>query len=186
MSDPLAYFISFACYGCRLHGDDRGSVDRRHNVYGTPVLPPDPELAASRGAAMTHAPYSLDGDRPVIVLSAIVGLAEKRGWPVWAAHVRTEHLHVVLTAAGADIDRVMADLKAAASFRLNRAYPADRGRPYWARHGSTRYVWDEAQLAPVLDYVLNQQGEPMAVYRHPSPAPCRAVDHQSRARSGGE
>ena len=43
LSDPLAYFISFACYGCRLHGDDRGSVDLRHNLYGTPVLPPDSE-----------------------------------------------------------------------------------------------------------------------------------------------
>ena len=35
-----------------------------------------------------------------------------------------------------------ADLKAAASFRLNRAYPADRGRPFWARVRS----WDFASL----------------------------------------
>ena len=86
---------------------------------------------------------------------------------LWAAHVRSQHLHAVLTAHGADIERVMNDRKAAASFRLNRAYPADRGRPFWARHGSTRYVWDEVRLAEVIDYVLNQQGESMAVYRHP-------------------
>ena len=28
MSDPLAYFITFTCYGNWLHGDERGSVDR--------------------------------------------------------------------------------------------------------------------------------------------------------------
>jgi hypothetical protein len=167
MFDPLAYFISFACYGCRLHGDDRGSVDRRHNVYGTPVLDPDPERVAANRAALKHPAYALDGDRPAVVLAGITALVAKRGWVLWAAHVRTEHAHVVLTAGGADPDRVMTDLKAAASLRLNRAHPADRGRPVWARHGSTRYVWDEVQLAAVVDYVLNQQGEPMAVYRHP-------------------
>jgi REP element-mobilizing transposase RayT len=167
MSDPIAYFISFTCYGTRLHGDDRGSVDLGHNQYGTPVLPANVNRAAARRAGLSHPPYSLGGDRPAIVRDAVVALADKRGWTVWAAHVRTEHLHVVLTAAGVDIDRVMNDLKAAASFRLNRAYPVDRGRTYWTRHGSTRYVWNETQLAAAIDYVLNQQGEPMAVYRSP-------------------
>jgi hypothetical protein len=39
---PLAYFITFHTYGTWIHGDDRGSVDRHHNLYGTPMLPPDP------------------------------------------------------------------------------------------------------------------------------------------------
>jgi hypothetical protein len=38
---PLAYFITFCTYGSWLHGDPRGSVDRYHNVYGTPRLPPN-------------------------------------------------------------------------------------------------------------------------------------------------
>ncbi|MGQ0761444.1 MAG: hypothetical protein ACT4OT_05435 [Acidobacteriota bacterium] len=33
---PLAYLITFRCYGTWLHGDERGSVDRKQNVYGTP------------------------------------------------------------------------------------------------------------------------------------------------------
>jgi REP element-mobilizing transposase RayT len=168
VSEPLAYFISFTCYGSRLHGDDRGSVDLRHNVFGTPILPPDPELVTNRRAVMKHSPYALEENRPAIVLDGIVALAAKRGWTLWAAHVRTQHLHVVLTATGANIDRVMNDLKAAASFRLHRTYPADRGRPVWTRHGSTRYIWNEDHLAAVVDYVLNQQGEPMAIYRHQS------------------
>jgi hypothetical protein len=38
---PLAYLITFRTYGTWLHGDERGSVDRQHNVYGTPRLDPD-------------------------------------------------------------------------------------------------------------------------------------------------
>ncbi|HKB02262.1 MAG TPA: transposase [Gemmataceae bacterium] len=141
MSDPIAYFISFTCYGTRLHGDDRGSVDRDHNAYGAPLLPTSANRVAARRAALARPPYSLDGDRPGVVRDAIVALADKRGWTLWAAHVRTQHLHVVVTAPDIEIERVMTDLKAAASFRLNREYPADRGRTFWTRHGSTRYVW---------------------------------------------
>jgi hypothetical protein len=32
---PLAYFITFATYGSRLHGDARGAVDRAHNKPGS-------------------------------------------------------------------------------------------------------------------------------------------------------
>ena len=38
---PLAYLITFRAYGTWLHGDERGSVDRFHNRYGTPRLPPN-------------------------------------------------------------------------------------------------------------------------------------------------
>src|SRR2546421_10613910 len=33
---PIAYLITFRCYGTWLHGDERGSVDREHNRYKTP------------------------------------------------------------------------------------------------------------------------------------------------------
>jgi hypothetical protein len=36
---PLAYFFTFRAYGTWLHGDERGSVDRFHNQYGTPFRP---------------------------------------------------------------------------------------------------------------------------------------------------
>ena len=45
---PLAYLITFACYGARLHGDESGSVDRHHNLPGTPYLPPDSNARLTR------------------------------------------------------------------------------------------------------------------------------------------
>ena len=45
----LAYFITFSTYGTWLHGTakEEGSVDRRHNVYGTPFVSAD-ELHEAR------------------------------------------------------------------------------------------------------------------------------------------
>ena len=37
----MTYLITFACYGCHLHGSESGSVDREHNVRGTPLLEVD-------------------------------------------------------------------------------------------------------------------------------------------------
>ena len=35
---PLAYLITFRCYGTWLHGDRRGSIDRFHNRYKSPYV----------------------------------------------------------------------------------------------------------------------------------------------------
>jgi hypothetical protein len=38
-AQPWAYFLlTFTCYGDRLHGDKRGSVDRTHNHFGSRYL----------------------------------------------------------------------------------------------------------------------------------------------------
>jgi len=167
MSDPLAYFITITCFGTWLHGDERGSVDRDHNIFGTPQLPHDPERLA-RGRELLRGPaYTLDVARRQVTLRAIREIAERKHWPLHAAHVRSNHIHVVVS-AGATPERVMNDLKTAASRRLNQAFPDERGRPRWARHGSTRYLWSEDEVAYKVDYVLNGQGEPMDRYPAPS------------------
>src|SRR4051812_45653005 len=139
---PLAYFITFACYGTWLHGDERGSVDRTHNLPTSPYLPANPGRMQHEREAMKVPPYQLDEPRRRLVLDAILGIARQRGWVILAAHVRSNHVHVVVQAAR-EPERVMNDFKAFASKRLNEAYPQEHGRTRWARHGSTRYLWRE-------------------------------------------
>ena len=58
MSDSLAYFITFVSYGTWLHGDQRGSVDRNHNVFATPLLPHDARRLAHEQELLREAlPY---------------------------------------------------------------------------------------------------------------------------------
>ncbi len=79
MGDPLAYFITFTCYGTWLHGDERGSVDDEHNVPATPVLDPDPERRAQEQQRLDESPYLLDAPRRRITLHAIREIARRKG-----------------------------------------------------------------------------------------------------------
>jgi hypothetical protein len=116
----LAYFITWTTYGTWLHGTDKGagSVDMVHNQYGAPFLPPDPERLKKAKEAMTQPEYWMDTPRRAIVRDAIVEICAEKNWKLWAVHVRSNHVHVVMWAEG-DVDRHMNALKARASRNLN-------------------------------------------------------------------
>jgi REP element-mobilizing transposase RayT len=176
MDTPLAYFITFTCRGAWLHGDERGSVDMRHNTYGTPFLQSDPDLQ-EREAELVE-PYLLDEPRRKIALNAIIEIASKKTWHLWAVHVRSNHVHVIVTAL-TPVERIMNDIKTAISRRLNKAFPNEANVIRWTRHGSTRYVWTETVLDEKICYVVEGQGSSMAVFDGRDNNP-------SRARSAAE
>jgi REP element-mobilizing transposase RayT len=170
-TDPvLAYFITFSCYGSWLHGDARGSVDRKHHELGTPLLQPDEKRREAMSQRMDQPPYSLDADRRRIVLQSIVEVCRFRHWHLLAAHVRSTHVHVVVHADETP-ERVMTAFKAYASRQLNALKCDPKGRKRWTRHGSTLYLKTDEQVSEKVRYVIFGQGEAMAVYPHPNPAP---------------
>jgi REP element-mobilizing transposase RayT len=125
------------------------------------VLPPSGRRACFEGQLLKDAPVTLDALQRCLVLDAILRHCDVREWILHAAHVRTNHVHVVLW-AGVPPEEAMAQLKRYASRSLNQA--SGRRRRWWARHGSTRYLWDERQIAGAVDYVVHEQGAPMALY----------------------
>lgn len=160
---PLAYLITFTCYGTWLHGEESGSVDRDHNIPGTPFLEPDPERVVFEKSRMKQPPYELDVQRRRIVLQTLLEVCQHRSWYLFAAHARTKHVHAVVQAA-IEPEEVMNDWKVYASRNLNRAGVDASMRKRWTRHGSTRYLWDEEAVEGAVHYVLYEQGEPMEVY----------------------
>ena len=159
----MTYFITFACYGCRLHGDESGSIDRDHNLPGSRLLESDPQRLADERRRMDQPPYELDGQRRSAVLEALKDICSYRGWNLLAAHVRANHVHVVVEAEVRP-EKVMNDLKSYASRGLNRTALDKADRKRWARHGSTRWLWDQKNVSAAIRYVLDEQGEPMAVF----------------------
>ena len=159
----MIYLITFACYGHHLHGSESGSVDREHNVPGTPILEVDSMRAAAEGELMDQAPYELDQTRRDAVLEAIQEVCLHRGWGLLAAHVRSNHVHAVVDAE-APPERVMSDCKVYASRRLNRMRLDKSNRKRWARHGSTRWLWEPAHVSAAVRYVVAEQGDAMAVF----------------------
>ena len=67
----MRYFITLACYGEHLHGDESGSVDRRHNLPGSRLLEADPQRASAERQRMNQAPYLPDRDSRAAVLEAL-------------------------------------------------------------------------------------------------------------------
>ncbi len=112
---------------------------------------------------MSNLAYELDSHRRVIVLQAMQEVCEHRIWALLAAHVRSNHVHVVIHAI-ATPERVLNDLKVNASRLLNQRELYSSSRKRWARHGSTRYLWKPEQVEAAIQYVVQEQGEPMAVF----------------------
>jgi REP element-mobilizing transposase RayT len=160
---PLAYLITFTPYGAWLHGRAPGSVDREHNIPGTPFLPQDEQVEHEMRAAMRQEPYLLDQLRRQVALRTIKEVAAHRKWNLWAVHVRSNHVHVVITAP-CNPEKVTADLKAWCSRRLREACNESSDRDRWTQHGSTRYLNDEESFHAAVKYVIDDQGEPMEFY----------------------
>jgi REP element-mobilizing transposase RayT len=164
MSSPLAYLITFTTYGTWLHGDDRGSADRDgNNRFGDEYLSPVAGRQRFERSELIGEPYLMDEPRRTVVLSTVREVCAHRGWHLHAAHVRSNHLHVVVS-GNTSPERMMNDFKTYASRRLNqsRCDPVDCRR--WTRHGSTRYLWTDEHLHGATRYVVDGQGESMAVF----------------------
>lgn len=159
----MRYFITFSCYGDRLHGEESGSVDRKHNVPGSRLVDASGERVEVEREQMKAAPYLLDDARRGVVLASIQEVCLHRDWVLWAAHVRTNHVHVVVEADGAP-EVVMNTLKAYASRGLKRLEVDLPAQKRWARHGSTRWLWRDEDVQEAIRYVVYGQGVAMAVY----------------------
>src|SRR5689334_106910 len=91
------YLITWACYGAWLPGEE-GAVPRTQNLFGTRL--PEPSIHKERHSMqrMLEEPYLLDEVRRQVVLNTLKRVCSFRGWTLLAAHVRTNHVHVVVAA----------------------------------------------------------------------------------------
>ncbi|MEM9295951.1 MAG: class I tRNA ligase family protein, partial [Planctomycetota bacterium] len=165
------YLITFTAYGTWLHHDARGSVDRHHNLPGEPYVPENAAYEQADQDAMTGDAVTLDESQRKEVLSAIQEVCDHRGWGIYAANIRTNHVHLVVS-ADASPEEVMGDCKSYATRRLRELGLAPSENRTWTRHGSTRYLNDDRSLAAARRYVVEEQGEDLgASFEHPTEAP---------------
>jgi hypothetical protein len=61
----------------------------------------------------------------------------------------------------------MNEFKAYAGRELNRIGSGSSGTRRWARHGSTRWLWNDQDVRDAINYVIHEQGEPMALFIAP-------------------
>jgi len=77
--------------------------------------------------------------------------------------VRTNHVHAIIDAEP-EPEKIMNSLKSYASRSLNLLGLDEPDRKRWARHGSTRWLFKDEDVRAAFEYVIEGQGEPMAVF----------------------
>tara|TARA_R110000782_G_scaffold131928_4_gene223801 strand:- start:2260 stop:2751 length:492 start_codon:yes stop_codon:yes gene_type:complete len=159
MPDPLAFFLTWTTYGTWLPGDPRGSTDHdRDSIRPRRIAPNDPlrshATRIQRSDALTLKPESR-----AAVQQMIHALARDKGWVVHALNVRSNHVHLVITAPG-DPNRVMTACKAFATQRLRQRGHFTPDQIIWTRHGSTRWINDPKSLEAAIQYARDFQDRP--------------------------
>ena len=117
---------------------------------------------------MDQLPYALDRDRREAVLRSMQEVCQQRHWSLHAAHVRTSHVHAVVE-ADARPEKILNDFKSYASRCLNQMGLDEAARKRWARHASTRWLWKKEHVSAAIRYVVDEQGDPMAVFEAVEP-----------------
>jgi REP element-mobilizing transposase RayT len=156
---PLAYLITFRCYGTWLHGDDRSSIDRFHNCYESPYIVPDERWYRHNARVLKSEPVTLDASQRQSIEVAIRETCTLRQWHLHALNVRTNHIHAVVSIGLTEPERALTAFKANSTrqMRTNGSWPYEHSP--WAEKGSKRYLWNERSVTRAIDYVLYGQGD---------------------------
>lgn len=159
MPDPIAYFITWSTYGTWLPGDERGWVE-----YLRGWQLPDPVRELEAAAKMTEDACRLDLAQREAVHEQIPETCRYRGWTLHAVNCRTNHVHVVVSAA-VPPEAVRRKLKAWCTRKLKALarlkHPSKVVREnWWAERGSQRYINDDASLEAAILYVRDYQDKP--------------------------
>ena len=156
---PIAYFITFTTFGTWLHGDPRKSVIHRQGF--SEQIDPNAAFYRYEQVQLKHPPVTLDSHQRKIVQDVIVRHCNLRQWRLFALHVRTNHIHIVVQ-ADRTIDQVMKELKSWATRLLRQnglCVPV-----VWTSGGSCNYIFKSSKLLEKVHYVIHEQGTPMEYY----------------------
>jgi REP element-mobilizing transposase RayT len=157
---PIAYMLTWTTYGTWLHGDERGSWNRKATAVQEHFIPPNFRLEQYRKDLLKFPQLLLDGPMRRVVREAIEDQCEFDGWDLLALNVRTNHVHAVLP-TDADSGHTMQRLKSRATRWLREQGLIERDRPAWTRGGSATLLFSNRHIEAAIEYVKHQQGPPL-------------------------
>lgn len=156
---PLAYLITFRCYGTWLHGDERGSVNRFRNKYKTSYLPAEKIWIEMNTRRLKGKIVTLAAQQRNYVEKAVRETCDIRGWHPQAINVRTNHIHTVVSIGDKKPEIALNAFKANATRKMREGGCWKSDKSPWVDKGSKRRLWNERSVALAIDYVINGQGD---------------------------
>jgi REP element-mobilizing transposase RayT len=150
-------FTTWTTYGTWLPGDARGWY---RPGYGSQAA--DPIRETTNALWMSEDAITLADAQRALVEATITDHCRFRGWLLHAVNCRTNHVHVVVSAAEAEIHVPRGQFKAWCTRKLRAAsealLPTTTARNnWWTDRGWDEYIDDEDSLAAVIEYVRDRQ-----------------------------
>ena len=153
---PLAYHITWGTYGTRLHGDQRGTVERQQNLYREPIVGADERWERVERSLLKFPSRELTLEQRGFVEQTIPSICKRGGWEFVICAAATDHVHCVLQASvdGKDLRKW---LKRWTSEAMSERWPLQPGEVWWAECGSVKWVWMTDYFDRATDYVRRQR-----------------------------
>ena len=157
MNEVLAFFITWTCYGTFLPGDRRWWTKWHHGEQR-----PQPLLEDWCQMQMLETPCFLDPTQREIVNTVVQDHCKIRNWTLHAVNCRSNHCHVVVTAAEYNGELVRDQFKSWGKRRLKE----DQGKRFaneeirehwWTRKGSVRKLFDDESIDAAVIYTMEAQ-----------------------------
>ena len=158
---PIAYLISFRCYGTWLHGDERGSINRFNNAFRSPYIEPNDGWKDRNVAKLKSEPVKLNAAQRKIVETAVREVCEYKNWLLHAINIRTNHGHTVVSTGEVPSRMALNAFKAYSTRHLRAKNLWLFQHSPWADKGSCRMLWNQESLHRAIEYVVNGQGGPL-------------------------
>ena len=146
----FAVFTTWTTYGTWLRGDTRG-----WHRPGFGAQAADPPRAAANELQMSGDAVVLTDEQRSVVEATVVEHCGIRGWLLHAVNCRTNHVHVVVSAADARIEVPREQFKAWCTRKLKAGTPSRAN--WWTDRGWDEYIDDDDSLAAVIEYVRDRQ-----------------------------
>ncbi len=151
---PIAYLITFRCYGTWLHGDVRGSVTKFNNRYSTPFLEENKLWEAENRNKLKGNPTTLNAEQRKTVEQTIREVCRYKDWVLHAVNVRTNHVHTVVSTGNHSAKAALNAFKAYSTRNLRKCNFWNFEHSPWSDKGSERYLWNEKSMERAIEYVI--------------------------------
>jgi len=163
----LAYHITFGTYGTRLHGDPRGTVDRDHDEYGTPVLGYDEHRWEREKQNLKFPPVILTRGQMIHIEHLQPIICQRGHWRHITGAAGPDHVHEILQSPF-DPETIRRLFKRWLSQQLTAHFQGEPDCPqsallsgiWFAECGSIRWIDNERYLTNATKYVTNQRATP--------------------------
>jgi len=151
-TSPVGLFVTWTVYGTHLPGDWRGWRRRQGGPRHA-----QPRLELWHRSQLKYDVVTLDAAMRRVAEAALVEICRVRKWSLWAVAVRSNHVHVVVTAPEYDPEVVRDQLKAKATKELREVFPVWVDRPVWSAKGDIEFLDSEAEIEECVLYVAVAQ-----------------------------